>query len=578
MKESKFIDILYNSEGEYTNSFLRKLFIRLSVVLIISCILSTGLILVLNGFTNAIFFNLSVCLLMAAVLLVALRTNKYLIGTWFLVLINGVFQFPLLAFLRGTSMMPYFIMILVTITFISADRHRNINFGITLFIYVIFFCCCYKFSPAWKNISKMGIHSAIITFLTVSLVIFFFELLFLRMFSQLNGELVEKNKSKSDFIASVSHEIRTPVNGIIGMNEMILRESDQDVVKQYANDAKTSGKVLLDLINEILDLSKIEAGKMDIIASEYDTKEIVQKLATVINDKAVAKSLIFNCDIDKNLPSKLYGDDLKLVQITLNLLSNAVKYTSKGSVTLKMSYRMVNSRFYLQVSVKDTGRGLSDKEQKDILEAYKRLDGETTRSVEGTGLGLNLTEKLLQLMGSRLQIESEVGKGSTFFYEIEQEIIDEAPIGDWNIVDEEKIEAVKQQFIAPNAHVLVVDDNNINRKTFNYLLKRTKIQIDSADSGYKCLKYVKDKKYDLIFLDHQMTNMDGIETIKQIQAMGDIPSKDTPIVAFTANAGQDNLKLYEESGFASCLIKPVDPLVLDNMLLKYLPDELIQLI
>ena len=262
---------------------------------------------------------------------------------------------------------------------------------------------------------------------------------------------------------------------------------------------------------EILDLSKLEAGKMDIIPANYYTKDVIQKLVTVITDKAVAKSLVFECDIDKNIPAQFNGDDIKLVQITLNLLTNAVKYTAEGTVTLKMGYKTVGDKYFLQVAVKDTGRGLSKQEQEDLFVAFKRLDGNTTRSIEGTGLGLNLTANLLELMGSKLQIDSEVGKGSTFYFELEQEVVDETPMGEWEL-EEETPEAVKQEFEAPNAKILIVDDNKINRKTIAYLLKRTKIDVTLAESGHKCLELVKDNKYDIIFLDHQMPDLNGIFT------------------------------------------------------------------
>lgn len=569
------IENSYNNEGGYTLDFMMRLFSNLTLALVISCILATSVNIIFNGFSGALFINLSILLLMIGNFLVSKCMKKPLVGTWALVFINGFIQFPLLAFLRGSSIIPYFLMILVIVTFVSSPKFRVTNFVVTLIIYDVFFAFCYKISPAWKMMPPMAVCAAIIGFITVAVVIFFFEILFINMFTSYNIELQKKNKAKSEFIASVSHEIRTPVNGIIGMNEMILRESDQEIVKSYANDAKVSGRLLLDLINGILDLSKLEAGKMEIIPATYHTKDVIQKLATVINDKAIAKSLIFKCDIDKNIPASFYGDDIKLVQITLNLLTNAVKYTAEGTVTLKMGYKIVNDKYYLLVAVKDTGRGLSKEEQEDLFVAFKRLDGNTTRSIEGTGLGLNLTANLLELMGSKLQIDSEVGKGSTFYFELEQKVVDENPMGDWES-EEDNAEAVKQEFEAPDAKVLIVDDNKINRKTMSYLLKRTKMVVDLAESGYKCLELVKENKYDIIFLDHQMPEMNGIDTKILMDEIEDCPCKDTPIIAFTADATPESIKLYEEYGFTDHLIKPVDPKMLDHMLLEYLPENLIK--
>lgn len=521
----------YSSDGRYSVSFMMRLFSDLTLALVLSNILATSVNIIFTGFSAALLINITILLLMIGNYFVVRKTNKPRAGTWALVFINGFIQFPVLAFLRGSTMIPYFLMILVVVTFVSPEKIRITNFVVNLAVYCLFIVFCYKVSPAWKMIPLMAVSVSIIGFITVAIVIFCFEILFINMFTRYNIELQNKNKAKSEFIASVSHEIRTPVNGIIGMNEMILRESNQDIVKGYANDAKVSGRLLLDLINEILDLSKLEAGKMEIIPATYQTKDVIQKLATVINDKAVAKSLIFKLDIDRNIPTSFYGDDIKLVQIILNLLTNAVKYTAEGTVTLKMGYKMENDKYYLQVAVKDTGRGLSREEQKDLFVAFKRLDGNTTRSIEGTGLGLNLTANLLELMGSRLQIDSKVGKGSTFYFELEQKVVDENPMGDWE-TDEDDAEAVKQEFEAPDAKVLIVDDNKINRKTMAYLLKRTKME--------ECL------------------------------------CKDTPIIAFTADASPESLSLYDEYGFTDYLIKPVDPKMLDQMLLKYLPENLIK--
>lgn len=575
MGKNNSFELMHNEKGELSEGFMMKLFVRLSIVLMLSCLMGTGMTIFYNGFVKSVLPNIGVLFIMLGILLLTLKTKKHIAGTWALVFVNGFYQFPILCFLRGSSILLYFLMILVIVVFITSEKRRIINFFIILGLYLAFIGVCRKFSPAWKSMPTIAVQSTVIAFITVAIVILFFEMLFIKMFTTYNQELIEKNKSKSEFIASVSHEIRTPVNGIIGMNEMILRESTQDVVKSYANDAKVSGKLLLDLINEILDLSKLEAGKMEIIPANYYTKDVIQKLVTVITDKAVAKSLIFECNIDKNIPAQFNGDDIKLVQITLNLLTNAVKYTAEGTVTLKMGYKTVGDKYFLQVAVKDTGRGLSKQEQEDLFVAFKRLDGNTTRSIEGTGLGLNLTANLLELMGSKLQIDSEVGKGSTFYFELEQEVVDETPMGEWEL-EEETPEAVQQEFEAPDAKILIVDDNKINRKTIAYLLKRTKIDVTLAESGHKCLELVKDNKYDIIFLDHQMPDLNGIDTKILMDEMGDYPCKNTPVIAFTADAAPESLKLYDEYGFAAHLIKPVDPRKLDQMLLEYLPERLIK--
>lgn len=391
------------------------------------------------------------------------------------------------------------------------------------------------------------------------------------------AEAIAANAAKGKFLAHMSHEIRTPINAVLGMDTMILRESKEIHIKEYALDIQNAGQTLLAIINEILDFSKIESGKLDIILVEYDFSSLIHDISNMIKAKANAKKLELKIHVDEKLPSKLLGDDVRIRQVLVNLLNNAVKYTQEGSVSLSVDGRIEGRKVYFDFSVEDTGIGIKEEDIEKLFKEFERIEEKRNRNIEGTGLGINITTQLLLLMGSRLQVESVYGKGSRFYFTLEQQIVDSTPVGNL----EERLKKMSTEysymaaFTAPEANVLVVDDNATNHKVFVSLLKCTKINVDVADSGKACLELITKKHYDLIFLDHMMPEMDGIETIHRMKQMENHLCERTPVIALTANAITGAKEMYLAEGFDAFLPKPINPEKLEQMILRLLPRELL---
>ena len=401
-----------------------------------------------------------------------------------------------------------------------------------------------------------------------------------REYEKAKDEAIRANEAKSLFLSNMSHEIRTPINAVLGMNEMILRECADRQILSYAANIRSSGKTLLFLINDILDMSKIESGKMEIVRVEYEPENLMMDLWNVIYLRAQEKGLAIRFSLDETLPRVLYGDDVRIKQIVTNLLTNAVKYTPQGSIEMKVAYeRSGGEELCLMISVADTGMGIRKEDMGKLFESFQRLDEEKNRNIEGTGLGMNITMSLLKLMDGEMKVESEYGEGSVFTVTIPQRIVCDEPVGDFESIRKRREESLagKQQFFeAPEASVLVVDDNSMNLTVFQSLLKRTKMKITTADSGKKCLELVKKEPYHIIFMDHMMPEMDGIETLHEIRKLADFPNKDTPVIVLTANALSGAREGYLKEGFADFLTKPIDGDLLEQTVEKYLPDELVQ--
>lgn len=390
-------------------------------------------------------------------------------------------------------------------------------------------------------------------------------------------EALAANEAKGKFLAQMSHEIRTPINAVLGMDEMILRESKEQNVREYAMDIYTAGQSLLSLINDILDFSKIDSGKMEIVPVEYDISSLIHDLVNMTSQRAADKGLSLEVEADAQIPSRLYGDDVRIRQILINILTNAVKYTHEGTVWLRVHSRVMNETALLYFEVEDTGIGIKAEDLPKLSAEFERIEEDKNRNIEGTGLGMSITIQLLALLGSRLHVESTYGKGSKFYFELEQKIIDDTPIGDFA----SNVQQMAQDFhyeaalYAPDAKLLVVDDNAVNRKVLRNLLKETAIQVTEAASGAECLQLVQENPYDLIFLDHMMPEMDGVETLHCMKALSEYPCKDTPVVVLTANAVSGAKEAYLSEGFDDFLSKPVVPDKLEALLLKMLPETLL---
>lgn len=372
---------------------------------------------------------------------------------------------------------------------------------------------------------------------------------------------IAASESKDLFLASMSHEIRTPINTVLGMNEMILRENKDETIQEYAYNIKSASQMLLGLINDVLDFSKIEAGKLQIVESDYQVMTMLKEAVLAVKARAEEKGLTIVSNISPDLPTILFGDEIRIKQILNNLLSNAAKYTEKGSITFSANGLQTEEGFSLVISVEDTGIGIKEEDMPKLFDNFRRLEIEKNRYIQGTGLGLYITKWLVTGMNGQIKAESEYGKGSCFTVTIPQQIVSTEIIRETRVADKE--------FVAPDAKVLVVDDNKMNLTVMKGLLKRSKVQADFVNGGNECLQMTREKKYDLIIMDHMMPEPDGIATLHLIRAEETNLNYQTPIVVLTANAVAGIESMYRQEGFAGYLSKPVNVEKLEAMMAEF---------
>lgn len=390
----------------------------------------------------------------------------------------------------------------------------------------------------------------------------------------------DANRAKTNFVSNMSHEIRTPMNSIVGITEILLRSRHSPKEQEYLLNIQSSGRVLLTIINDVLDCSKMEAGKMQLFDEPYDTCSLFHDLRISMENRIGHSGLELIYDIDQDIPCKLKGDMGRIRQVIINLVNNAIKYTEKGSVRFSVHVRQKNTdKVMLYYEVADTGIGIRKEDHKILFDAFQRVEMDRNRYVEGTGLGLTISQNLVNMMGGVIEVESEYGKGSRFFFTIEQTIIDPTPVsavnynGQKDNVTEKEAECL---FIAPEAHILLVDDNELNLVVAKELLKPLRMQIDTAENGLQAVKMVRGSQYDLVLMDHMMPVMDGIEAAKAIRALPEDKYQKLPIIALTANAMVDARKEFLNAGMNGFVAKPIDFARICNQLKLWLPKDLVR--
>ena len=455
-----------------------------------------------------------------------------------------------------------------------------------MYVLVMFFTDTVAIFTHYQLRERLGTSSpSTITFvlylmleLVLGLVVLFLEFSFRE--NNINNEIQKReisdlNNAQNRFFSSMSHEIRTPINTIIGLNEMILREKVSDEVAEDAVNIRAASNMLLHLINDILDMSKISSGQMKLTPVNYHPGDMLSEIVGMLWLRAREKGLDFHIELAPDIPSELYGDEVRIKQILINVLNNAIKYTQKGSVTLSIQCNGINKGVAdIVYSVKDTGVGIRKESLPHLFTAFKRVDEEENRYIEGTGLGLSIVKELTELMGGKVTVNSVYTQGSTFVIEIPQTVTDFTVIKDINF--EERHRAVNMSgsyrcsFEAKDAKVLVVDDNESNLMVAQKLLRDTKVQIDTASSGAAALEKTLEKSYDVILMDHLMPNMDGVECLRHIRNQAGGLNRTTPIIVLTANAGSDNRDLYARAGFDGYLVKPVSGDALEKALMKHI--------
>lgn len=536
-----------------------------------------------NGDRKLLLINTGIALLSLSLLFYAYHSKKYQRCYFITIVVIFMFLFPIMFFKSGgyKGGMPSFYIFGILFTIFMLEGWLMffcVWLELIIYIFTIGIAYYYPDTVIWfqseKEIVVDVLTGVVVSSASLGVAMYLHFRIYKKQqifLSQAREEAMEANRAKSTFLANMSHEIRTPINVMLGMNEMILRESESREVVQYAKSVERAGNYLLSLINNILDITRIESKKLDIIEEKFSLRQLVQEVCLIGAKQAEAKNLEFVVDVEETLPKYLEGDALHIKQVILNLINNAVKYTKKGKVFLEVCQEEKQISF----SVKDTGVGIKKEDMEALFDMFMRADIKRHRNIEGSGLGLTIAKELCEQMGGHIQAESIYGKGSNFTVYFPLKDAGTEKIGQWKVVEGEPVQEKRKKFFASEAQILLVDDSEQNIQVITSLLRRTGVQLDTAASGFECIEKVRNKKYHLIFLDYMMPEMDGIETFHRLKK--EVNGQSVPVIALTADVSTGIHQHFLSEGFSDYLSKPVMWEKLEELLLQWLPAELVSM-
>ncbi len=586
----KLIERLYNDEE-------RDIQERMFFIICVIGLVAYSISLITAFFIGETLFNLGIMavglILLFLVVVLTFKFKRVKLGEFLISFLMVYVMLPLIFFTGGGIYggAPMWFLFAVLFVSMAIQGKMRVFFqiscaGVAFFSYLVayrhpdlvtFHTIDTAYADSFTQIIIIGVITTFITSLTLSM----YRNENLKAKKQ-KEEIDALNRAQNRFFSSMSHEIRTPINTIIGLNEMILREDVSDEIAEDAGNIESASKMLLQLINDILDMSKLEAGEMKIIPSAYSTKVFISELVGMFWLPTKSKGLEFVVNVDPTMPAMLSGDEIRLQQIIINILNNAIKYTKEGSITFSVQCERTGSgNCNITFSVSDTGMGIKKESLPHLFSAFSRADERVNKYVEGTGLGLSIVKQLVDLMGGEVTVNSIYTQGSTFIVTIPQMITDDTEIGEHDFMNRHSAnrrDDYTQSFEAPEARVLVVDDNHANVLVVKKLLRDTKVILDSAESGAEALSLTLENSYDVIFMDHLMPEMDGVECLHKIREQIGGLCKNSKVVALTANAGSDREAFYLKEGFDAYLLKPISGMDAERMLLSMLPENLVNLI